>query len=958
MAGTRGSTPLTFFRRAVQAAATTISSVSSSTWFGPGQPLAPMAPSDVKGRAFDYPFATNLQYLPRSTEAIGFPTLKRFSNQCDILRIVIETRKDQMEAMEWGIMPRSSQKGKRPAESKFKGQIETFTELFKTPDRRHDWSQWLRGVNEQLYVYDAVSIEPVTTRGGDLYSLELVDGATISPKIGADGRTPMPPDPAYQQILKGVPAVNYTSQELIYYPKNVRVDHVYGYSRVEQIFHYVEMALARVQQQIDFFGVGNMPDGLIEGPTSMSADQLKSWQVYWDALFEGNIAQRRHAWWVPAGTKFTPTKTDPAQDTFDEWLARIICYCFSTSPQPLLKMMNRATAQSAQEEAEAEGLRPDMQYIARLCNRIIQSPMMGNCPDLEFIWDEDTEFDPVKKATIDSIYVRNAIKCVDEVRDELGLDPFGDWASEPRYATANGLVDPSVPPPPPVTPGQPQLGGPSNGNQGSGSTAPNPAQSGGVPKPKEAPKSGASDDAKDDDAKKGTIEVPLLITRPLLNVHDLQTWADQNGITLQDGTHVTVAYSRNPVDPRMLPEAPATVAVDGGARKLETFDMGAIVLTFESSDLQDRWNELAGYGLTWDYDDYKPHITLVSADDSDQGFDLSSVEPYAGPLLFGPEEFETLDNLGQQKENVAKMSYDELTEAANEAATPSPAQASAGNYKMGHVNVQGLDISIENPKGSTRSGASTDGTKWSSTLAAHYGYIKRTMGADGDHVDCFLGTNPDSQKVWVIDQVLSGKFDEHKCFVGYDSWIDALSDYVHSYGNVDATHQIGGITQMSVADFKDWLGNGDTTKPLTALKHVNGPGGAYPGATFATSYQNNASPPQTPWPINGPGWNPKRGVGKRSGPQVGDRVRVDTDVGNVDNAPWGPSTVLDADGWRVRVEYDDGARWYDLNPEDVASTKPGQDGEVTWHFSKREVGKHSHAPFRQGGRPNPEWQRY
>ena len=77
----------------------------------------------------------------------------------------------------------------------------------------------------------------------------------------------------------------------------------------------------------------------------------------------------------------------------------------------------------------------------------------------------------------------------------------------------------------------------------------------------------------------------------------------------------------------------------------------------------------------------------------------------------------------------------------------------AGNYKKGKVTIQGLNISIENPQGSVRKGISPDGSKWENTLAAHYGYIRGTEGNDGDHVDTFIGPKPESQKVFVIDQV-------------------------------------------------------------------------------------------------------------------------------------------------------------------------------------------------------------
>lgn len=164
----------------------------------------------------------------------------------------------------------------------------------------------------------------------------------------------------------------------------------------------------------------------------------------------------------------------------------------------------------------------------------------------------------------------------------------------------------------------------------------------------------------------------------------------------------------------------------------------------------------------------------------------------------------------------------QLDAAAHEAATspanalpePTDAQKAAGNYKMGHATLQGLDITIENPRGSTRSGKDQDGKEWSVDMANHYGYIKRTEGADGDHVDAFIGPNPDSTQVFVVDQVdpRTGKFDEHKVMLGFDS-LDAAREGYHANYEKD-WKGAAAITPMSMDEFKAWLKDGNTTKPL------------------------------------------------------------------------------------------------------------------------------------------------
>ncbi|HHQ4466737.1 TPA: LPD38 domain-containing protein [Aeromonas veronii] len=155
-------------------------------------------------------------------------------------------------------------------------------------------------------------------------------------------------------------------------------------------------------------------------------------------------------------------------------------------------------------------------------------------------------------------------------------------------------------------------------------------------------------------------------------------------------------------------------------------------------------------------------------------------------------------------------------EAARAEVAPEPtdAQKEAGNYKKGHLKLQGLDIALENPKGSTRSGTDKDGKAWQSTMAHDYGYIKRTLGADGDHVDVFIGDRPDSETVYVVDQVdpKTGKFDEHKVMMGFADEQAAQAGYLANYEK--GWKGLGSIKAMPVEEFKRWVKAGDTTKPV------------------------------------------------------------------------------------------------------------------------------------------------
>ncbi|QNF19556.1 inorganic diphosphatase [Aeromonas hydrophila] len=155
-------------------------------------------------------------------------------------------------------------------------------------------------------------------------------------------------------------------------------------------------------------------------------------------------------------------------------------------------------------------------------------------------------------------------------------------------------------------------------------------------------------------------------------------------------------------------------------------------------------------------------------------------------------------------------------EAARAEVAPEPteAQKEAGNYKKGHLTLQGLDVALENPKGSTRSGTDRDGKVWQSTMAHDYGYIKRTMGADGDHVDVFIGDKPESDTVFVVDQVdpKTGKFDEHKVMMGFADEQAARAGYLANYEK--GWKGLSAIKAMPMEEFKRWVKEGDTKSPI------------------------------------------------------------------------------------------------------------------------------------------------
>ena len=420
--GGRTTLPPGVFARLATAARYAISGVAPTTWFGPQQPLAPMAPPEVKGRQFDYPFGINIDYTPRATSAIGFAELRALADALPLLRTVIETRKDQIAATAFAIRLVDPAGDASAAAAR----IAAVRGFLDRPDRRHSFAAWLRMLLEDMLVIDAAAIYPRLTRAGGLYSLDIIDGATITPLVGEDGRAPEPPDPAYQQILHGIPAADFSSDELMYLPRNVRAHRLYGMSPVEQIALTVNIALRRDTMTLDYYRAGSAPDSFATLPKEWTMDQIGQFQDYFDALMAGNSPRRRMLKFMPSDFRLQEVRQPPLKDQYDEWLARVICYAFSVPVSPFVSQVNRATSETLRLQASQEGLIPLRAWIKNALDRVIQTYL--DAPDLEFVWVGDDAIEPLQQAQTLQILVGAGIKTKDEARAELGLAPLGEAA--------------------------------------------------------------------------------------------------------------------------------------------------------------------------------------------------------------------------------------------------------------------------------------------------------------------------------------------------------------------------------------------------------------------------------------------------------------------------------------------------------------------------------------------------
>ena len=296
----------------------------------------------------------------------------------------------------------------------------------------------------------------------------------------------------------------------------------------------------------------------------------------------------------------------------------------------------------------------------------------------------------------------------------------------------------------------------------------------------------------------------------------------KSGIAISPDGDIVSLFSNVTGDTRM--EKLMLLALINGGKKLDCFDLSKITkgkglpdlysrygfeavstVPFNKESAPDGWTENAGE---------LPIIFMVhngkSVEDVAKDYDRKSRADRTGL-----KEFEDYDEAMNYRDSVLKSrkqleplktnDTSEVVIAESEINTsPTEAQKEAGNYKMGHVRIDGHDVTIENPKGSERKGIDPNGKQWRIVMNNTYGYIRRTKGVDGDHIDIFLSDNPENGNVYVVDQVnKDGSFDEHKVMYGFNSKDEAKQAYLSNYENGWAG--LGSITGVTKETFKEWI---------------------------------------------------------------------------------------------------------------------------------------------------------
>lgn len=425
-----------------------INGVDTGSWFGPLQPVQPIAPAGTEPRGWQYAPGQNQNYTPRVFEEFGAVELRKASLY-PLARVLIENVKDSVSPMPVNIRLRRhpGESGKDYAKRKPDQSIlRDIGDIIDHPNPDQNREQFMRALLEDMLTIDAASVLFRTTKAKKLQELRTIDGALITRYIDEQGFTPQPPSPAYAQCWYGTPMVDLNTRQLLYASRNVLPYRLYGCSPLEQAFRWIQLGIERLTFKIANYTSGTIPDAMQVVPRGIKPDEVQEAQMWLDSDLAGNLAKRRQIrliqGFADAGKEdqIIFPKEALMSDNYDDLEINYMCFAFGVSKQRLTKQMNRASAESDQSAADKEGTGPWLNWASgSVYNKIIQDYL--GFLDYECVYEDATETDPLKQEQINDLKQKSGRYSINELRENDGADPRDEIEAEQLMViTATGPV--------------------------------------------------------------------------------------------------------------------------------------------------------------------------------------------------------------------------------------------------------------------------------------------------------------------------------------------------------------------------------------------------------------------------------------------------------------------------------------------------------------------------------------
>lgn len=432
---------------------TTIDSITDGLWPSPLQPVSPITPLvGAEPLSFPMNWGQNIAYTPRGDSEYSAAQLRELARY-PLARICIENNKDILAKMPHKIQlrPKIGETSKERAKrGKGDEQLLKLNRFFENPNPECNWEEFIRPLLEDMLVIDAASIFLARDKSGKIVQLRWIEGGSITRLVDEHGWTPPPPNPAYQLLWEGYPRLDATTDQILYAPRNIVYrgtpsSALYGMAPTEECAKEIEIGWERLKFVYNFYATGTIPGLLLFVPKDTPANKIKEAQDFLDSNFAGDLAKRRglqilQGFQESGKPEQVHEPKEPAlADLYDEVHTRRICFAYGTSPQRLLRQINRSSGQQMQEAAEEEGTLPFLSWLKYTMDKIIQRKM--GYDEYEFAFDPFVETDVKKLAEADKIDIEIGLYTRNEKRQERGDDPIDEpEADQLSVITSSGLI--------------------------------------------------------------------------------------------------------------------------------------------------------------------------------------------------------------------------------------------------------------------------------------------------------------------------------------------------------------------------------------------------------------------------------------------------------------------------------------------------------------------------------------
>lgn len=453
--------------------------------FGPGIPLQPSPLDPVRsdtGRAeprqWQYPVSWNIHIPGQDNRLVPWQILRDAADRIAIIRDCLRIRKNEIINLDWDITitqraietaQRTNPSAKRidlerDMRKRLGPQIDRCVQFWEEPDRRNggDFPTWISKALEEHLVLDALAIYPRATLGGDLYGLEILDGTTVKPLLDHTGGRPLPPYPAYQQILYGFPRGEYTADtddddglegyaadQLIYRVKEARTFTPYGYSAVEQSLEDADLWIKRMAWLKAEYTDGVMPSGWLknDGASGWTPDQLLGYEQDLNDVYAGMTKQRQRWRVLPPGVEPVESRQvdERYKPDYDLHLLKLMVAHFDMTIAELgfteARGLGSAGYHEGQENIqERKGTRPTLVWLEAVLTAIARRHLAMPA-ELAFTWMGLDDEDQAAAEDVNQKRFMSAAMTLNERRDDAGAPRYAfAEADMPMIVTQRGVI--------------------------------------------------------------------------------------------------------------------------------------------------------------------------------------------------------------------------------------------------------------------------------------------------------------------------------------------------------------------------------------------------------------------------------------------------------------------------------------------------------------------------------------